>query len=129
MKNKIDIIYEDNHLLVVNKPINVPVQEDESNDKDFLSMLKEFLKEKYNKQSNVYLGLVHRLDRPVGGVMVFAKTSKCASRLSNQIREGKFDKIYYAVVTNKINKSGVLENKLLKDKHDIIWVEIFESSN
>ena len=115
MKNNIDIIYEDNHLLVINKPINIPVQEDESKDSDLLSMLKEYLKVKYNKPGNVYLGLVHRLDRPVSGVMVFAKTSKCASRLSNQIREGKLDKIYNAVVENKINSSGVLENKLLKD--------------
>ena len=116
MKNKIDIIYEDNHLLVVNKPVNIPVQEDESKDEDLLSLLKEYLKEKYNKPGNVYLGLVHRLDRPVSGVMVFAKTSKCASRLSDQIRQGKFDKIYYAVVMNKINNSGVLVNNLLKDK-------------
>ena len=116
MKNKVDIIYEDNHLLVVNKPINIPVQEDSSKDKDLLNILKDYIKEKYNKPGNVDLGLVHRLDRPVGGVMVFAKTSKCASRLSKQINEGKFNKIYYAVVTNKISDKGVLENKLLKDK-------------
>ena len=81
----INVIYEDNHLLVVLKPINVPVQEDNSKDKDFLTMLKEYIKKKYNKKGNVYLGLVHRLDRPVGGVMVFAKTSKCASRLSEHL--------------------------------------------
>ena len=87
--NKINVIYEDNHLLVVEKPINVPVQEDESKDEDFLSILKNYIKVKYNKPGNVYLGLVHRLDRPVGGIMVFAKTSKCASRLSEQIRTKK----------------------------------------
>ena len=65
------ILYEDNHLLVVVKPVNVPVCEDESKDKDLLSMLKQYLKEKYNKPGNVYLGLVHRLDRPVSGVMVY----------------------------------------------------------
>ena len=75
----INIIYEDNHLLVVEKPINIPVQEDESKDLDLLSILKKYIKEKYDKKGNVYLGLVHRLDRPVGGIMVFAKTSKCAS--------------------------------------------------
>ena len=92
--NKLNIIYEDNHLLVVEKPINVPVQEDISNDKDLLTMLKDYIKEKYNKPGNVYLGLVHRLDRPVGGIMVFAKTSKAASRLSEQIRVKSFKKIY-----------------------------------
>ena len=78
---KINILYEDNHLLVVEKPINIPVQEDNSKDKDLLTMLKEYIKEEYKKPGNVYLGLVHRLDRPVSGVMVFAKTSKDASRL------------------------------------------------
>ena len=95
---KINIIYEDNHLLVVEKPINIPVCEDESKDLDLLTILKQYLKEKYNKPGNVYLGLVHRLDRPVGGIMVFAKTSKAASRLSNQAREKQLTKTYYAVV-------------------------------
>ena len=93
----INVIYEDNHLLVVEKPINVPVQLDSSNDLDLLTILKKYLKEKYNKPGNVYLGLVHRLDRPVGGIMVFAKTSKCASRLSKQIKEQTFKKIYNIV--------------------------------
>ena len=84
----IDILFEDNHLLVVSKPINVPVQADESGDIDLLTMLKQYLVEKYNKPGEAYLGLVHRLDRPTGGVMVFAKTSKAASRLSEQIRNG-----------------------------------------
>ena len=77
----INVIYEDNHLLVVEKRVNIPVCEDESKDLDLLTMLKQYLKEKYNKPGNVYLGLIHRLDRPVGGIMVFAKTSKAASRL------------------------------------------------
>ena len=114
--NKINIIYEDNHLLVVEKPINIPVQEDNTKDKDFLSILKEYIKEKYNKPGNVYLGLVHRLDRPVGGIMVFAKTSKAASRLSEQIRNNKFIKIYNAVCLNKINNEGKLKDYLLKNK-------------
>ena len=112
---KINIIYEDNHLLVVEKPINIPVCEDITNDIDLLTILKNYLKEKYNKPGNVYLGLVHRLDRPVGGVMVFAKTSKAASRLSNQVRENKLKKTYYAVVENKINKTGTLKDYLVKD--------------
>ena len=82
----INIIFEDNHLLVVHKPANLNVCADSSNDIDLLSKLKEYIKTKYNKPGNVYLGLVHRLDRPVEGIMVFAKTSKAASRLSNQIQ-------------------------------------------
>ena len=124
MKNNINIIYEDNHLLVVEKKVNIPVQADSSHDTDLLTILKSYLKEKYNKPGNVYLGLVHRLDRPVGGVMVFAKTSKCASRLSKQVRCNKLNKIYYAVVENKINNSGKLENNLLKDtKNNIVKVD------
>ena len=124
MQNKINVLFEDNHLLVVEKPINVPVQEDESKDLDLLNMLKKYLKVKYNKPGNVYLGLVHRLYRPVGGVMVFAKTSKCASRLSEQVRDDKLTKIYYAVVLNKIDDSGHLEDYLLKDnKNNIVKVD------
>ena len=111
----INIIYEDNHLLVVEKPINVPVQKDNSNDLDLLTMLKQYLKEKYNKPGNVYLGLVHRLDRPVGGIMVFAKTSKAASRLSEQIRNGTFNKKYLAIICGKVKDKDTLEDYLLKD--------------
>ena len=111
----INIIYEDNHLLVVEKPVNIPVQKDSSNDLDLLTMLKEYLKKKYNKPGNVYLGLVHRLDRPVGGVMVFAKTSKAASRLSEQIRNGTFKKTYLAIVCGKVKENDILEDYLLKD--------------
>lgn len=122
-KVMINVIYEDNHLLVVEKPINIPVQEDSSKDKDLLTILKEYLKNKYNKPGNVYLGLVHRLDRPVGGIMVFAKTSKAASRLSEQIRKNEFDKIYNAVVIGNIDKEKRLVDKLLKDeKRNIVTV-------
>lgn len=113
----INVLYEDNHLLVVEKKPNIPVQADDSKDEDLLTILKKYLKEKYNKPGNVYLGLVHRLDRPVGGVMVFAKTSKAASRLSEQIRTYKFEKIYCAVLEGKIEpKSAVLKDKLLKNQ-------------
>lgn len=112
----IKILYEDNHLLVVVKPVNIPVQLDDSNDTDLLSMLKSYLKEKYNKHGNVYLGLVHRLDRPVSGVMVFAKTSKAASRLSEQVRTHQIVKRYYAIVEGHFfNKQGVFKDKLLKN--------------
>ena len=112
---KINIIYEDNHLLVVEKQVNIPVCEDESKDLDLLTILKKYLKEKYNKPGNVYLGLVHRLDRPVGGIMVFAKTSKAASRLSNEIRKNNFKKTYLAVVENKIKDHDTLVDYLTKD--------------
>ena len=111
----IKILYEDNHVLVVVKPINMPVCEDSSKDLDLLTYLKNYLKEKYNKPGNVYLGLIHRLDRPVGGVMVFAKTSKAASRLSDQVRTGKVNKRYYAVVCGCLAGSGEFHDKLLKD--------------
>jgi 23S rRNA pseudouridine1911/1915/1917 synthase len=111
----IKIIYEDNHLLVVEKPINVAVQKDSSNDLDLQTMLKDYLKEKYNKAGNVYLGIVHRLDRPVGGVMVFAKTSKAASRLSEQVRNNQLKKEYYAVVENKFDeKEGTYKDLIEK---------------
>ena len=109
------VLYEDNHIIVVRKDPNIPSQADKTEDLDMLTIIKEYLKEKYNKPGNVYLGLVHRLDRPVGGVMVFAKTSKAASRLSNQVRENKLKKTYYAVVENKIDKTGTLKDYLVKD--------------
>ena len=112
----IRVIYEDNHLLVVDKPLNVPMQEDASGDPDLLNMAKDYLKKKYQKPGNVYLGLVHRLDRPVDGVCVFAKTSKAASRLSRQISEGSFHKEYLAVVKdNGLADSGTFRDRLLKD--------------
>lgn len=120
---KINVIYEDNHLLVVEKPINIPVCEDESKDIDLLSILKSYLKNKYNKPGNVYLGLVHRLDRPVGGIMVFAKTSKAASRLSKQVSEHSLKKTYYAVVCGKAKNKDTLVDYLYKDtKKNISYV-------
>ena len=120
----INIIYEDNHLLVVEKPVNIPVQEDDSHDLDFLTMLKDYIKKRDNKPGNVYLGLVHRLDRPVGGIMVFAKTSKCASRLSEQVRTRTLKKTYYAVVLGKLESKGTLKDYLLKDtKTNIVKVD------
>lgn len=113
---KIKIIFEDNHLLVVEKPINMPTQSDQSGDPDLLTLLKKDLKVRYQKPGNVYLGLVHRLDRPVGGVMVFAKTSKAASRLSTQVRERNFDKYYFAIARGLLtNNVGRLQHHLIKD--------------
>lgn len=116
-QNDISILYEDNHLLVVEKPTNIPVQADISKDRDLLSILRQYLKVKYNKLGNVYLGLVHRLDRPVGGVMAFAKTSKAASRLSEQMRNGDIQKLYIAVAEGSFKShSGLYRNYLLKNR-------------
>ena len=114
---KIPIIYEDNHLLVVEKAPNILSQEDRTGDLDMLTILKRDIKVRYNKPGNVYLGLIHRLDRPVGGVMVFAKTSKAASRLSEQIRNREFGKVYMAVIHGKPNRGrDKLVHYLLKDR-------------
>lgn len=116
MHTPLEVLYEDNHLLVIVKPVNIPVQEDESKDLDVLSMIKLYLKEKYQKPGNVFVGLVHRLDRPVGGVMVFAKTSKAASRLSEQVRVGGMRKIYRAVLCGQVSKqTGELIDYLVKN--------------
>lgn len=113
---KISILYEDNHLLVVEKPVNVPVQEDHSGDRDLLSILKHDLKVRYQKSGNVFLGLVHRLDRPVGGVMVFAKTSKAASRLSDLLRRQEIERKYVAVARGSMpEEKGKLEHYLVKE--------------
>lgn len=120
---KINIIYEDNHLLVIEKPINIPVQKDNTNDIDLITMLKDYRKKNENKPGEAYLGLVHRLDRPVGGIMVFAKTSKAASRLSDQIRTNTFHKTYLAVIQGIIPKEGIFEDYLIKnEKENISYV-------
>ncbi len=99
-------MYEDNHIIVVEKPINVLSQKDDTGDASLLDMVKDYVKVKYNKPGNVYIGLVHRLDRPVGGIMIFARTSKAASRLSKQVSERGFTKKYYAVVAGKMEKEN-----------------------
>lgn len=114
---KLNIIFEDNHVLVVEKPVNVPSQSDKTNDLDLLSLIKNYLIEKYNKKGEAYVGLIHRLDRPVGGIMVYAKTSKAAARLSEQVRNKEFKKSYLAIVDGRlINKKGMLENYLYKNE-------------
>lgn len=115
MKNKLEILYEDNHVIVVFKPSNILSQADITNDKDLLTMVKEYIKEKYHKLGNVYVGLVHRLDRPVQGIMVFAKTSKAASRLSKQVQNHDFEKQYLAIINGIISeKEGEFSDYLLK---------------
>jgi 23S rRNA pseudouridine1911/1915/1917 synthase len=111
------ILYEDNHIIVVVKEPNIPSQEDNSKDLDMLSMVKTYIKDKYKKPGNVYIGLVHRLDRPVGGIMIFARTSKAASRLSKQIKDNLFNKQYVALVHGKTKENETLEDYLIKDEN------------
>lgn len=125
----INVLYEDNHLLIVEKPVNIAVQEDASKDMDLLNMLKNYIKEKYNKPGDVYLGLVHRLDRPVGGVMVFARTSKAASRLSNELRKHQIYRKYKAIIRGSLpKKQGELVDYLYKDRKKNI-VSVVSSKN
>ena len=115
--NLLTILYEDNHLIVVLKPQNVPSQGDSTGDKDLLSMVKDYIKETYDKKGEAFAGLVHRLDRPTGGVMVFAKTSKAAARLSEQIKGGSFEKRYLAVVVGTPrDRQARLSDYLFKDE-------------
>lgn len=121
---ELKVVYEDNHIIVVIKPQNIPSQGDSSNDMDMLNIVKKYIKEKYNKPGNVYVGLVHRLDRPTGGLMVFAKTSKAASRLSESIKNDEFTKKYLAVLVGKAKyDENTLINYLKKDnKENIVRV-------
>lgn len=114
-KPNIPIIYEDNHLLVIDKPAGVLSQEDHTGDPDVLNLCKAYIKKKYNKPGDVFLGLVHRLDRPVSGVMVLARTSKAASRLSYQIRKRTINKTYWALVKGQAPVYGELVHFLEKD--------------
>ena len=112
----VKVLYEDNHLIVAIKPAGVLSQRDGSNAPDMLTILKAYIKDTYQKPGEVYLGLVHRLDRPVSGVMVFARTSKAASRLSEQIRTRRVEKIYRCVVNGVLEGEGRLENFISKDE-------------
>ena len=118
----IDILYEDNHLLVVVKPPNLPVQQDSSRDPDLLSILKGYIGHKYQKPGNVYLGLVHRLDRPVGGVMVFARTSKAAARLSKDFAAHAQTRRYLAVLQGTLDAPREMEDFLLKGQDGMVRV-------
>lgn len=111
------ILYEDNHLIAVYKPAGILAQGDETGEDSIFDLVKKYIKEKYEKPGNVFLGLVHRLDRPVSGIMIFAKTSKGASRLSEQFRNHEIEKTYHAVVFGKLErKKGIIISHLEKDK-------------
>ncbi len=111
-----NILYEDNHIIVILKEQNLACCPDESKDENLLDLVKEYVRVKYNKAGNVYIGLVHRLDRPTGGVMVFARTSKAAGRLSEQMKTGDFEKKYLAVLNGALDPAeGKMENWLKKN--------------
>lgn len=122
----LEVLFIDNHLLVVNKPAGLLVQADRTGDPDLLSIGKAYLKDSFNKPGNVFLGLVHRLDRPVSGVMVFARTSKAASRLSDQFRRRTPDKRYLALVEGEVSGQDKLVDYLIKRDRT---VEIVDASH
>jgi 23S rRNA pseudouridine1911/1915/1917 synthase len=114
---QLNVLYEDNHLIAVEKPAGVLTQGDETGDASLMDEVKRYLKEKYKKPGNVFLGLLHRLDRPVFGIILFAKTSKGASRLSEQFRARTVEKIYHAIVEGRPKKDKeVLKNYVIKDE-------------
>lgn len=108
--NKLNVLYEDNHIIVVEKKPNILCQSDYTKDLDLLTMVKDYVRVKYNKPGNVYIGLVHRLDRPVGGIMVFARTSKAAARLSKLIQNHEMTKEYLLVCNGKLAQKGIMED-------------------
>ena len=132
---KLKVLYEDNHLIAVFKPAGILTQPDFSREKSLMDYVKEYLKEKYKKPGQVFLGLLHRLDRPVSGVVLFAKTSKGASRLSWQFRNNQVEKIYKAVVLGKPKqKNGTLINYLKKNNNSKaqraeLFYEVMNSNN
>ena len=128
--NKINIedyiIFENNHYIVINKPEGVLSQGDETHDESMVDLLKEYLKEKYHKEGNVFLGTVHRLDRRVAGVMVYGKTSKASSRLSSSIRNNEFKKTYFAIVLGNVSGTKTLNNKIEKVSNNGYFAKISE---
>ena len=124
---KLNVLYEDNHLIAVEKPAGFLTQGDKSGDISLMDEVKEYLKEKHKKPGKVFLGLLHRLDRPVSGIVLFAKTSKGASRLSEQFRNREVEKIYNAIVFGKPKpEKGLLVNYLVKNEKKN-KVDIFET--
>jgi 23S rRNA pseudouridine1911/1915/1917 synthase len=115
-KDNLHVLFEDNHLIIVNKRAGDIVQGDKTQDKPLSEVVKEYIKEKYNKPGNVYLGVVHRLDRPTSGIVIFARTSKALERLNKMLREKRIKKTYWAVVKNAPKKeNGTLINFLKKN--------------
>lgn len=114
--NNLNILFEDNHIIVVEKKPGILSQKDITNDPNIISIIKEYLVHKYNKPGDAFLGSIHRLDRMVGGVMVFAKTSKALERLQKQMRDRQIKKKYYALVWGEVNDYDKLEDYIIKDE-------------
>ena len=113
----IDVIFEDNHLIAVNKKSGEIVQGDKTGDEPLSERVKKYLKVKYNKPGNVFLGTIHRIDRPTSGIVIFAKTSKALSRMNEKFRQNKISKTYWAIVKNRLpKKNDLLEHYLLKNQ-------------
>lgn len=116
MRRPFDVIYEDNHLIIVNKKAGILVQSDKTGDKNLAEYVKDYIKEEYDKPGDVFLGTVHRLDRPVSGAVIFARTSKALQRMNEMFKKRKIQKTYWAITRNKpVNKSGRLTHWLVKD--------------
>jgi len=114
-----DVLYTDNHLLIIAKPAGMLAQSDETGDLDVVTWGKAYLKRRFDKPGNVFLGLVHRLDRPVSGIMVLGRTSKAAARLSDQFSKHRADKRYLAVVEGRLEGSGAMEDYLVKEDRTV----------
>ncbi|MDD4819222.1 MAG: RluA family pseudouridine synthase [Flavobacteriales bacterium] len=115
-KENIQVIYEDNHIIVINKRAGDIVQGDKTGDVPLVDVVKEYLKEKYSKPGNVFCGLAHRIDRPTTGAVIFAKTSKALSRLTEMFRLGNVHKTYHAIVPlSQISEKGTLDGFMIKD--------------
>src|SRR5438552_407589 len=126
MDNHLDILFEDNHCIAVAKPVGIASAHFEGREQTLDHAVKVYLKEKYKKPGNVFLGVVHRLDKPVSGVLLFARTSKAAARLARQFREGSVEKVYWAMVEGIVHRTaGTLEDWLRKDR-DAGRVEVVE---
>ena len=114
---RLQVLFEDNHLIAINKQSGDIIQGDKTGDEPLSEKVKKFLKKKYNKPGNVFLGTIHRIDRPTSGIIIFAKTSKSLSRMNEKFRDNKISKIYWAIVKNNLpKKSGPLVNYLTKDQ-------------
>ena len=115
----LEVLYEDNHLIAINKKPGDIVQSDKTGDKPLSDFVKEYIKKKYKKAGEVFLGTIHRIDRPTSGVILFARTSKALSRMNEKFKQKEVKKTYWAIVNNPPpNTNGVLENYLLKDKKE-----------
>lgn len=115
-KENIQVLYEDNHLIIVNKKVGDIVQGDKTGDKPLSDVVKEYIKDKFNKPGKVFLGVVHRLDRPTSGIVIFARTSKALERVNKMLRDKEIHKTYWAIVKNKpVKESGTLINYLKKN--------------